>query len=489
MKLSSHVMALGLTCSAMLFTVVAIILFVELPRRQAELLEGRGVALGDRLRRELVPMVLTDDFVGIDDAVHALHDSDPEVTYVCVLNEENRPIGSTFAKGVPGSILNLTHKERPSGISVASFRADGEPLLDIRLPFSHSDLGVVHVGLSRRGIEAYTWAMMLQLGLGLLVVVALTVAGAWWIGRRAGRPLGRLAKAARAVPSEFPDVNPEDFKEVAEVYQLAQAYHLMITALRASEKERDAYQRKLLVAERLATIGQLSAGIAHEINNPLDGVMEIARYLERSKSDPQKARKYLPRMFQGLRRIEGIVRSLLTFARQRTGPEEGAVEVGEAISEVLSLLERRLSDNTILVEKPDRYSCAGLASKVNPHLAQVLMNLLTNAIDAVPKNKGRIQLRVEAGTEHVRIMVEDNGPGVPPDKRENIFQPFFTTKEPGRGIGLGLAMSRNIIEQAGGELELCPHRSELGGARFIIELEKAQQHEDKPTPAGVHSYR
>nr|WP_228531045.1 MULTISPECIES: ATP-binding protein [Myxococcaceae] len=236
-------------------------------------------------------------------------------------------------------------------------------------------------------------------------------------------------------------------------------------------------ERRRAESERLAVVGRLAAGVAHEVNNPLAFVTANLHCLQRDLGPKGLAlpadeqREVLAEMGVGLERIRLIVSDLRTFARE--GEEEPAgCDVARVVEEALRIASVRL-------RRVAQVDCA-LAAPLPPaaiapgRLSQVLVNLLMNAADALEGARAPARVWVSARvlpTGGVELCVEDNGPGLPPAALERLFEPFFTTKAPGRGTGLGLALSREYVERYGGSLH-AENRAE-GGARFTLLLPRA----------------
>jgi signal transduction histidine kinase len=221
----------------------------------------------------------------------------------------------------------------------------------------------------------------------------------------------------------------------------------------------------LVRAERLAVVGQLAAGLAHEIGNPLavlSGYMDVLDDPELAAAERADA---LVRMGRELDRIQVIMRDLLDFSRAPRAAA-GAGDVREALGHVEKLLrpQEKFRDVEVSVILPDDAVEVALETDA---LTQVLLNLLFNAADAMA-GSGRVRVVVESGDACVAIQVDDSGPGVAADVVGKIFEPFYTTKAAGQGTGLGLAVCDHIVSSVGGEIAL--GQSELGGARFTVTL-------------------
>lgn len=240
---------------------------------------------------------------------------------------------------------------------------------------------------------------------------------------------------------------------------------------RASLEQLQTAQQLLLQSEKLAAVGQLISGIAHELNNPLTGVVGWTQYLL-SQPLSKDVAHHLATINEQALRASKIVQNLLTFSRQHK-PEQRMVNLNEILDSTLALRSYELRVNNVVVERDYATDLPDVA--VDPHqIQQVILNLIINAEQAMLSHQGSGKLTV--GTEQqqgkVVISVQDNGPGIPPDLRNKIFDPFFTTKPIGVGTGLGLSISFGIVQEHGGRIW-----AEDGGgpgAKFLIELPISQ---------------
>jgi len=229
--------------------------------------------------------------------------------------------------------------------------------------------------------------------------------------------------------------------------------------------DRVAMESALKERERLASLGMLAAGVAHEVNTPITGISSYAQMLlsETQPDDPRY--ELLEKVEKQTFRASRIVNSLLDFSRDRP-QEKRALELAPIIESALELLADRIRKNGVDVEwTPPSESIKVFGEE--GQIDQVVTNLVANAVDAMPQG-GRLSLRVEADRQWIRVTVEDTGDGIAPQELEKIFQPFFSTKLGQGGTGLGLSISYNIVKRLGGEIRVV---SEPGdGSRFILEL-------------------
>ncbi|MEO1173106.1 MAG: ATP-binding protein, partial [Myxococcota bacterium] len=239
-----------------------------------------------------------------------------------------------------------------------------------------------------------------------------------------------------------------------------------LEALKEANTELETAQSQLVRAERLAVVGTLAAGFAHEVGNPLAVVSGFVELLRDDALDDAERIQAVRRIETELQRIQGIVRDLLDFSRAPTDVV-GTCSVSDVLAEVRALLapQKPFARLTLEIEAQD----LTLAIDKNA-LVQVLLNLALNAADAMD-GVGTLRIEVQGGAL-AEIFVEDSGPGIAKEHLATVFEPFFTTKEAGKGTGLGLSVCERIVTSAGGAIRV--DRSErLGGARFAVALPQA----------------
>ncbi len=243
---------------------------------------------------------------------------------------------------------------------------------------------------------------------------------------------------------------------------------------RLSRGNRDLKQR-LDLTEKLAMIGRLASGVAHELNNPLDGVRRYVRLTQESLSEEEEAlSEYLEHAMSGLTRMTGIVRQLLTFSRNVVIENEEENLRG-LLEEVVRTLSGGRAGPVVLLENPF------IDIHVPKPLFQVFVNLLKNALDATESrgSRGRVKIVVHRDEETVEIRVRDNGVGIEPDSMRRVFEPFYTTKDVGKGTGLGLPISARIVERSGGTLRI---ESAPGSGTIVTVSLPARVTTAQPTP-------
>ncbi len=298
----------------------------------------------------------------------------------------------------------------------------------------------------------------------LALFLAVTALIQWLVRRLVSEPLARLSAGARAFGRGELDhrmalgAGSGELAEVAaEFNRMAQSLEQARTELVRGAEERLALAQRVRHSEKMAALGQLAAGLAHEIGAPLHVVRGRADLLARRGARPEQEARDLRIILEQIDRITGIVRGLLDFARHRE-PQLAPVRVGEVVEAVVELLvsETRRTQVDIGVGPMDEVVVLGDKDQ----LQQVLLNLLLNALQALegapPPRRVQVSVRTDAAGNRVAIRVSDNGPGIPSELTERVFEPFFTTKATGAGTGLGLAVARRIAEEHGGSLAIVP---------------------------------
>jgi PAS domain S-box-containing protein len=232
-------------------------------------------------------------------------------------------------------------------------------------------------------------------------------------------------------------------------------------------KELEKTQIQLLQAEKMASLGKLAAGVAHQLNNPLGGIILFTKLIMEEYDLEPSVIEDLDRILKDAQRCRDTVKELLEFARQ-TRQEKRPHDINRAISRTLFLLENQAIFQNIKIDKQLDTDLPLVLADIQ-QLNHVFMNIILNAAQAMEGN-GKLTIRtsLSPSKDNVQIEVSDNGPGIPPHVLPHIFDPFFTTKDEGKGTGLGLSVAYGIVENHGGKITA---RSRTGeGATFTVEL-------------------
>ena len=335
------------------------------------------------------------------------------------------------------------------------------------------DIGGDIVGMLYVGVREAKYADVRRKAISIFVIITLVgmvlaTGLGYLLAHRIMSPIGRLIRASRQVSegSLSPDIGPLSKDELG---LLQKTFKEMVAAI---GRRRAESQNKLLHSEKQAGIGRLAAGVAHEINNPLTGVLTYSHMLLRRNDIVDEVRSDIEKIVEATERVRKIVKSLLDFSRQ-TKLDRRPTEVNELVRSTISLVGNQAllkgislkirAGNDLPMPALDRGQVEG-----------VLLNIIMNALDATGEG-GSITICTERDSSSsdgrpagVAISVADTGCGIAPEDLGRLFDPFFTTKEVGRGTGLGLSVSLGIIERHGGNIKV---QSEVGkGSTFVIWL-------------------
>src|SRR6266850_2033297 len=368
----------------------------------------------------------------------------------------------------PGSLAMVKETER-----------DGKPMI--------SGIANVGVGGLRAGAEipksvAY-FALrslllnLIFLSLGLLIVAA--VVSLIWATQMT-RSLSQLTRAAQAVGQGDFDVQVA-VPSRDEMGQLAGSFNQMASELHGRDQALKEAQAQLIQSEKMAAFGQLGAGIAHEVKNPLAGIQGMIQLTSRSLSPDNPLLGTFAILEKETKRCRTIIDNLLKFARQENLEPE-PIALHEVVEDTRAILHHELSLHKITLETAISQNLPLIHGSAN-QIQQVLMNLILNAEQAMEsRGSGRIDVKaVPQGDDFVELSVEDDGPGIPRAVQARIFEPFFTTKPPGKGTGLGLAVTFGIMRAHGGAIRV---ESEEGrGTKFILRFRVAGSHPATGAPS------
>jgi len=392
---------------------------------------------------------------------------DMAVRYVEVLDIQNRVIAhSDFGQlGQMGSDIGERYGGELKETRTLLREIAGETVLEVATPLriASRSWGSLVLAVSLQSAERELSAFASRLFFLTLVTVIGSVLVALLVARTLARPIKNLALAMSQVgPKLETDLAADRGDEIG---LLQSSFLDMLARLRGMQREQEQTRAAMARAEKLASIGTLASGVAHEINNPLGGMKNCLAQMEARPEDGERRQQYIGLMTRALERIEQVVSGLLDFSRRRE-LDVGPVAIGEMIGSTLKLVAYRLEKNGIALDV-DLDHGLPVVEGDRHQLEQVLVNLVLNAVDSM-EGGGQLSIGAFCQGGALRICVRDTGTGIPPDVGERIFDPFFTTKEVGKGSGLGLAVSLQIVREHGGDLEFVSVPE--GGMEFIISL-------------------
>jgi two-component system NtrC family sensor kinase len=353
-----------------------------------------------------------------------------------------------------------------------------EPIENI----NHQIIGILYVGiLEQKYLDIKQQTVLVFLSIALIGVLVSTVLS-YLISRSISGPIKKLVMASKEVASGNLDTKVE-ITTTDELGKLAYTFNKMALALRERDDKLKEFTRsKIMESERLALIGQLSANVAHELNNPLQGIVTYSHLLLEELPQDDPARDSLEKIVIQANRSRDIIRGLLDFSRQRK-PDKTLCDVTNVLKGCVSLLEKQALFHNVQIR-------SNLDEKlpltvIDPsQIERVFINMIVNAADAMDGN-GKLDLatRFDPIANCIEVEFTDTGHGIAKENLDKIFDPFFTTKDTGHGVGLGLAISFGIIKEHKGTISV---ESEVGkGTIFIVRLPVTTEEESNKDERSV----
>jgi len=390
----------------------------------------------------------------LDNYVMMFMNQNPRLRAITILDEDGRSVARSWDSEDPPWISGPlpTLLTAPAPWTTLAPRSDGQWVLETILPLrsGHRSWGVLVLSVEADSIRAQLRRNFIQLALFSSSVTSVLLLLLWLLLSRLLGSLQALVTAMDTVDFHAVSVPalPSRGDEIGILYQ---HFHRMQQRVEQSRVDLLSAQHQVWHAERLAAIGRLASGLAHEINNPINGVRSCIYAIRENPTDHEQTAQYLDMMDEGLTGASEVLRKLLGFARkQQTAP--GPLDLNEAVQTVARLVSFNMERKNIALG-------LDLHAELPPVLAdrqlmqEVIMNLLINAIDAVDQ-EGCIEVASTVSGDRVQLTVLDNGAGIAPEALDRIFDPFFTTKKTGEGTGLGLSICLGIVQASGGTLDV-----------------------------------
>jgi len=328
-------------------------------------------------------------------------------------------------------------------------------------------IGILYVGiLEQKYVDIKRQTVLVFLTI-TLVAALVSMILSYWISRRISVPIQKLVAASGEVARGNLNAKVE-VKSNDELGELANTFNSMASALKERDERLKEFTRsKIMESERLAIIGQLAAGVAHELNNPLQGIVTYSHLLLETMPNEEWSKGNLEKIVTQANRCRDIVRGLLDFSRQRK-PNKTLYDVNKVLRECVSLLENQALFHNIQIKEALDPKLP--MTVIDPsQIERVFMNIIINAAEAMD-GKGLLALttRLDPVEHFIDVKFTDTGPGITKENLERIFSPFFTTKDAGHGVGLGLAISYGIVREHKGTILV---ESEVGkGTTFTVRI-------------------
>ncbi|MFN3396365.1 MAG: ATP-binding protein [Thermodesulfovibrionales bacterium] len=471
----------GIQSKFIIITTVAIILLMTIigymaVQREKSILyrefERKGQLLGETLAIPIINDLIYERLGLVEEGglldnyiMEIFNRQDMDLLYIAILDEDGRVIShndiSEYGKVYTDTLTSKALKT--SSTVIQSMNHGGHKALDFGVPLSigKKRWGTLKFSISLEKVEHEITTMIRNIVVFTILLLAVGFVIIIFLSRRFITPITHLANTMEKTSGDYLDVKVE-VKGKDELAILGERFNSMIERIKQANEEIKKTHEKLVQSEKLASIGILASGVAHEINNPLGGLFNCLQMLKQNGDNPAFRERYLDLIKEGLERIEGTVGKLLWMARKGEHKPVN-LNIGKAINEIYSFIEYRLRKGKILFSKEIE---EGLNIYIDPHdFQQVILNLFINAIQAM--NNGG-SLKVVGYREDSKVMIDviDTGAGIAQEDIGRVFDPFFTTKSPGEGTGLGLWLSYEIMKNYNGDIAV---ESEVGkGSKFTL---------------------
>ncbi len=382
------------------------------------------------------------------------------------VHPESKYIGKSFAKH--SVVQALMESENLSGAGDSFTDINGEAISASYVRVENSNLYIVTTTPVKEAFRAADelWFSLVVIGIAVVLIgLVLSVIFARFITN----PLARLQSVAKKIGEGKFDVDIEvDSKD--EVGDLAKSVKQMVSGLIERDEKLDQSKQALIQSEKMSAFGQMSAGIAHEVKNPLAGILGHAQ-LAKSKSHDEAIMKHIEFIEKETRRTKDIIENLMKFARAEKLELE-PTNLFDTVHGAVDLVEHQLGLQGVKIFR--HIETVPVVMAQSNQIQQVLLNLMMNAGHAMENcPRKELHIHLQEVNSKVQIRIEDTGSGMPPEVKERIFEPFFTTKPAGKGTGLGLAVTVGIVKDHNADIYV---ESEMGeGTIFFIDFEIASE--------------
>ena len=408
-----------------------------------------GYTLSMNLAQQLEEAVLTDDLLTMQDLLWQWTAFSSHHGYALIIAPNGEVRASTFTDGIPKGLVaaNLPSDGR---VHIQKISDKDSHYLDFAAPLLEGTAGWLRLGF-HEGAVLVPVLRILRVLLGMIFVfILLGFLGAVVFSRFFSSPIQKIVSKIGTVDLEGPRIEL-NIKTGDELELLAKSFEDMAQRLQDKHQQLSEANRKGFEAQKLAELGLLASGIAHELNNPVAGLKNGLKRIANNPSNIEQIDRYMPTMLESINQMEKVVHEILNYAR----PEPLCItsfDLEELVDHALLLTRHKLEN--LGIELYRNHSSSKVHVLADPHsITQVLVNLLSNAVDAMPGG-GRLSISTRGQDEQVQCIIQDTGHGIIEKDLEKIWEPFCSTREIGKGTGLGLSVSRNLIEKNGGTIDV-----------------------------------
>jgi len=419
-------------------------------REGKALVESFAIACTNTMLYEEVGLVeeggLLDNYIS-----DLMQRKDLNIVYAMILNKKGQVVAHSSMTEVGNHYEDKnTVKAIASWDTLLQFPSD--KLLDISTPLAISTKrwGTLRIGISLEDLQRKVSSFFLKYisytsGIIFIAIMMITL-----LFSLITKPLKSIAKEMETISIEDKTPVPPKVRK-DEIGILQKSFYRMLNRIKEDEKEKERTQRSLLFTEKMVAIGKLTSGVAHEINNPLGGILNCIYHFKKGIPTLERQKEYLDLMEDGIKRIQKTVTNLLEYARN-PNLERSRTDIASLIEKPLSLLDYQIRGNRIGIRKEISQNLPPVVVDKG-QMGQVFVNIFLNAIQAMEEG-GELRIRAETSNDEIILTVSDTGKGIPENALPRIFDPFYTAKGEGKGTGLGLWISQGIVERHGGTIQI-----------------------------------
>lgn len=455
--------------------------------------EKRGYFISRALAEQSVSYMLSNDPAGLNMLINEIMAIDPTIHYAFILDNQGNVLAHSFREKVPDDLIKKNTPPADDLPGIINIVDKNEPhmlIRDFSMATMSKSMGVARVGILENDIRDQVTDTLASLWVMVAFFFLLGITAALLFSYTISTPLKVLSRQSAIIAIENIQAGLWEIREATrkpyyrvrrlfgltdEIDVLFENYSNMLSRLEQAYHDMNKMQQSLFHSEKLASIGTLTAGVAHEINNPLTGISTGLKRIEKDPANKEQIVEYTAMMQESLGKMQKVINDLLTFSRKDDSHFE-KVNALNLVRKTVQLAQYRVKANNITISVDAKNP--NIELYVSPsRIEQVFLNIIINAIDATaekishqPELHGYINIHIEDDADHIYVIVKDNGQGISRDCISKIFDPFFTTKNVGDGTGLGLSVSYQIVKDHGGMIQVESSPDE--GSRFCVRLPK-----------------
>ena len=415
--------------------------------------------------------------------------ADSLIAYIVVAPPENQAVVENRNSELPDNFMQMNRPQNDAS-TIKSLRLaefNNKLILDIAAPVPQTENGIVRVGMFRERIQKQMALILKPYVIMVIVFLIIGIIGALFFSFVITRRVNFISRIAEEFTfqnlkeGKIPKIKKmkwvpqrlQLFEVDDELETLSTQINTMIDRLKTAYMELEQTYARFVQTEKMASIGFLSAGLAHEINNPIAGIQNCVRRIKNHPDETEKNREYIQLIEEAVKKTQSVVGRLLDYSRSPRSVKQ-AVNPATAIEKALLLISYRLEKSRISVLKTIPHNISAISGNQN-EVEQIFVNLFLNGIDAIeehhqvnPECEKKIFIDVTQHATRVRISIADTGIGMTPAQKAKIYDPFYTTKDTGKGTGLGMYVVYNLVQSNNGIIQCSTQR--FGGTTFTLEF-------------------